>query len=145
MIELNDPLCRVERMMIRNRHNPSSEFYSLGALRRRCQEELGRGNRLPASRMVLADPEFVVVQLIQGLGKLEVALQLKSRMLADRVMRRQKSAEAKPLVHRFSSRADNTSAVASNKSIVTSLTPWPPNCQREPGGWIVLPPDASGA
>ena len=45
--------------------------------------------------MVLAAPEFVIAEPVELLDKVEIAAELQHRMLADRMMRREKGAEAK--------------------------------------------------
>ena len=45
--------------------------------------------------MVLAAPEFVVAELVEKLDEVEVAAELQHRVLADRVMRGEKSAKPK--------------------------------------------------
>jgi hypothetical protein len=45
--------------------------------------------------MVLAAPELVIAEPVELLDKVEIAAELQHRMLADRVMRREKGTEAK--------------------------------------------------
>ena len=65
-----------------------------GALARGGEEYLGRRNHFPAAGVVLAAPEFVVAQFVQQLDQIEIAAELQHRVLADRVMRGEKGAEA---------------------------------------------------
>ena len=51
---------------------------------------------------MLADPELVVVQLVEPLGEFEIALKLERGMLADRMMRREKHAKTETLGHNYS-------------------------------------------
>ena len=44
---------------------------------------------------MLAAPEFVVAEPVELLDQIEVAAELQHRVLADRVMRREKGAKAK--------------------------------------------------
>src|ERR1700733_1380353 len=99
MVEHHDSLCDVERMMVRNRDDAGAELDSLGALGRGDQEHFRRRDRLPSRRMMLADPELVVVKLIEQFGEFEIALKLERRMLADRMMWREKHAKAESLCH----------------------------------------------
>src|SRR6185437_16825312 len=57
------------------------------------QEQLGRGDHLPAGGMMLAAPELVEPQPVEMLDEPQIALKLESRVLADRMMRRQECAE----------------------------------------------------
>ena len=99
MIEHHDSLRDVERMMIRNRDDAGAELDSLGALGGRDQEHLGRRDRLPSGRVMLADPEFVVVKFVEPLREFEIALKLERGMLTDRMMRREEHAETETLGH----------------------------------------------
>jgi hypothetical protein len=51
--------------------------------------------------MVLAAPEFIVAELVEMLGEVEVPAKLQHRMFADGVMRGQKSAKADAGHERF--------------------------------------------
>src|SRR5271156_2584878 len=99
MVEHHDSLCDVERMMVRNRDDAGAELDSLGAFGRGDQEHFWRRDRLPSRRMMLADPELIVVKLIEQFGEFEIALKLERRMLADRMMRREEHAKAESLCH----------------------------------------------
>ena len=61
--------------------------------RRRGDEDLGRGDQLPAGRMVLADPRLVVAELVEPFDQLHVAVHRQRGVLADPVERRQEDAE----------------------------------------------------
>src|SRR5712692_8696307 len=99
MIEKNDALSGVERMVVRDRHHAGAEADALGALRDGDQKHFGRRDRLPSGGMMLADPEFVVAELVEPCGQFEVALKLKGRMLADGMVRCEKGAETKTSIH----------------------------------------------
>ena len=86
-------------MMIRNRDDARAELDALRALRGRREEHLGRRDRLPSAGMMLTDPELVVAEAVEQGREFEVALELEHRMFADRMMRSEKNAKAKPVVH----------------------------------------------
>ena len=53
----------------------------------------GRGDHLPAARVVLAEPELVEAEPVEVRGEVEVALELQGRALAERVVRGEEGAE----------------------------------------------------
>ena len=103
MIEHHDTLRDGERMMIRNRDHAGAELDAMGDHRGGGQHHLGRRDRLPSSGVMLADPEFVVAEIIEERGELQIALQLQSGILAGRMMRCEKDAEAQTIFHSASS------------------------------------------
>src|SRR5438477_5164565 len=92
-VELHHALRDIERVVIGQGDNPGRQLDALRALGRGGQEHLGRADHLPAARMVLAAPEFVIAELVELLDEIEVAAELQQRVLADGVMRREKRAE----------------------------------------------------
>ena len=94
VVELHHALGNVEGMMVGQRDHAGAEPDALGALAGGRQEHLRRGDRLPAARVVLAAPEFVVAEPIQVLHEIQVAPELQHRMLADGMMRGEKGAKA---------------------------------------------------
>src|SRR5260370_40577208 len=72
---------------------PGGELDALRALARRGEEHFGRADHFPAARMVLAAPEFVIAETVELLDEVEIAAELQHRMLADRMVRGEKSAE----------------------------------------------------
>src|ERR1700736_2093338 len=99
MVELNDALGDIERMMIWNRNDSGAEADALGAHRGADQEHLGRPDCFPSCGMTLPDPEFVVLQVVEPFGQFQVALQLQGRMLADWMMGCEKDPEAETMIH----------------------------------------------
>ena len=97
VVELHDPLRDVERVVVRQRHDAGAELDALGALARGGQEQLRRRDHLPARGVVLAAPELVVAEPVEVRDEVEVALELQRRVLADRVMGREKGAELETL------------------------------------------------
>ena len=95
VVELHHALRDIERVVIGQRDDAGGELDALRALAGRGEEHLGRGDHLPAARMVLAAPELVIAEPVELLDKVEIAAELQHRMLADRMMRREKGAEAK--------------------------------------------------
>ena len=87
VVELNDPVRHVERVVIRKRHHAGPELDVLGSLRRGGDEHLRRVDGLETGRVVLTDPRLLETQLIQPLAELKVPLQGQGRILADRVER----------------------------------------------------------
>ncbi len=85
--------------MVRDRNHAGTKLDSMRSLRGRGQKHLRRRDRLPSARMMLPDPELVVAKSVEQRGEFEIALQLEHRMLADRMMRREKNAKSKPVVH----------------------------------------------
>jgi hypothetical protein len=86
VIELDHPLRHVEGMVIGEGHHAGCELDALRALARRGEEHLGRGDHLPAARVVLAAPEFVVPEPVQVLHQFEIAAELQHRVLPDRMV-----------------------------------------------------------
>ena len=95
VIQLHDALGDIEGVVIGQRDHPGAQPDAVGALAGRGQEHLRRGDHLPAGGVVLAAPEFVEAQPVQVFGEGQVAAQLQHRMLADRVVGREKGAELK--------------------------------------------------
>ncbi len=93
VVELHHALRDVVGMVIGQRHHAGAELDPLGALARRRQEHLGRGDHLPAGGMMLAAPELVIAERVELLDQIEIAPELKHRMLPDRVMRGKEGSE----------------------------------------------------
>ena len=81
-------------MMIGQRRHPRAQLDAARALRDRCDEELGTSRRLPPAGMMLADPGFVVVELVQPLDELHIVLEGENRILFGWNVRRDEGAEA---------------------------------------------------
>ena len=79
VVELHHALRHVEGMVVGQRDHAGAELDALGALAGGGQEHLGRGDHLPARRVVLAAPELVVAELVEVLDELEVAAELQGR------------------------------------------------------------------
>ena len=95
-VELDHALRDVERVVVGQRDHAGRELDALGVLGRRGQEHLGRGDHLPARRMMLAAPELVEAELVEVLHELDVAAELQHRVFADRVMGGEECAETEP-------------------------------------------------
>ena len=93
MIELDESLGDHERMVVGQRDDAGPQHDPVGALRGGRKEDLGRGDHLPSSGVVLAAPELVVSEVVHKLDQLEVALKLQRGVFAYGVMRRKKRAE----------------------------------------------------
>src|SRR5262249_49238823 len=83
-----------ERVVVRQRCNAGPQPDVPRALGCRGDEHLRRADDFEAARMVLADPGFVVVQLVDVLQQFHVALQRERWVLRQIVKRRQKDAAA---------------------------------------------------
>src|SRR5215469_13928955 len=94
MVELHHALGDVERVVVGQRDHAGGKLDALRALAGRGEEHLGRADHLPARRMVLAAPELVIAELVEMLDQVEVAAELKHRVLADRMMRGEKGAKS---------------------------------------------------
>src|SRR5262249_42571886 len=92
-VELHHALRDVERVVVGQRDDAGGELDAVRALGSRGEKHLRRADHLPAARMVLAAPEFVITELVEMLDQVEVAAELQQRVLADRVVRREKRAE----------------------------------------------------
>ena len=86
VVEHRDPVGDHQRMVVGKRDDARSQPDATRPLRRRRDEELGRGDRLEGRGVVLADPELVVAEAIELLGQLEVATDLQARTLVVRVV-----------------------------------------------------------
>jgi hypothetical protein len=101
VVELHHALGHVERVVVRQRDHAGAEADGVGALAGGGEEHLGRGDHLPAARVVLADPELVEAEAVEVRGELEVALELEGGVLAEGVVGSEEGAELEPC-HRAS-------------------------------------------
>src|SRR5271166_3233953 len=99
MVELDHALGDVKGVMVGYRDDARAQFDTICDLSCRRKKHFRRGNRFPAGGMVLAHPEFVVMELVEEPGEFQVALELERWMLTNGMMRREKSTEAEPTVH----------------------------------------------
>src|SRR5579872_4739170 len=86
-------------MMIRNRDDAGAELDPMGDHRGRRQHHFWRCDGFPSSRMMLANPELIVAEVIEERGELQIALELQGRVFAGRMMRREKHAKAHSIFH----------------------------------------------
>ena len=89
VVELHHPRGQRERMMIGQRDHAGAEADVARAHRRGGQEHLRAGDDLEAARVMLADPGLVIVQPVEMLDQLHVALDGERRVLAQRMERRE--------------------------------------------------------
>jgi hypothetical protein len=94
MIKLDYSLSSRERVVIGDRHDSGTEFDPMRMLGSCRQEKLGRSDRFPAARVMLTAPEFVELESVEILGKLDITPDLKSGMLTNGVMGCQKYTES---------------------------------------------------
>jgi hypothetical protein len=125
-VELHHALRNVERVVIGQGDDAGSEFDTLRPLAGGGQEHLGRADHLPAARMVLAAPELVIAEPVEMLDEVEVAAELQQRMLADRMVRREKSTKIQARHDRFSCDGDDGKATLHPRR---SSDPDPQSCQ----------------
>ena len=85
-----------QRMVVRQADDPGAQLDMPGPLGGGGHEHLGRGNRLPATAMVLADPGLVEPQIVEPLEQLQIALQTEGRVFSEPVKRRQENPELHP-------------------------------------------------
>src|SRR4051812_36187075 len=95
VVELHHALRDIVRVVIGQRDDAGGEPDALRALAGGGEKHFGRGDHLPAARMVLAAPELVIAEPVELLHKVEIAAKLQHRMLADRMMRGEKGTKAK--------------------------------------------------
>ena len=93
VIELHEALGDHEGMVVRQGDDAGAEADAMGPLGGRREEELRRGDDLPAGGVVFAAPEFVEAEAVEVLDELQVAAQLQRRMLADGMVGREEGAE----------------------------------------------------
>ena len=81
VVEEHHPVGHDEGVVVGQRHHARAELDALGALGGRGDEDVGRGDRLVAVGVVLADPRLVVAELVQPLDQLEVPLDRQRRVV----------------------------------------------------------------
>ena len=100
VIELRHALGDVERVVVGQRDDAGAEHDALAALAGGGEEHLRRRDHLPAGRVMLAAPEFVVAEAIELRDEVEVALELEHGVLTERMVWRQKGAELETVHNR---------------------------------------------
>ena len=93
MVELDEALGDQERVVVGQGGDAGAEADGAGALCGGGDDQLGRGDDLPAGGMVLADPGFIVAEVVEVLDEFDVAADGKVGVVADAVERREKNAE----------------------------------------------------
>ncbi len=100
VVELDHAVGEHERVVVGQRDDAGAEADVAGALRRGGDEHLRAGDQLEPAGMVLADPRLVVVEPVEMLQQLEIALDRQGRVFVVVVERRQKDAAPQvTLVH----------------------------------------------
>ena len=94
VIELDHPVGDQEGVMIGQRNHTGAEPDMAGPLGRGGDKDFRRADDLEAAGMVLADPGFMVVQPIEQLHQVHVALQRERWVFGQIVERRQEDAAA---------------------------------------------------
>ena len=85
MVQLNHAVGHHERVVVREADDAGAELDVPGALGGGGDEEFGRGDGFPAGAVVLADPGFVIAQVIQPLEGFKVALEAEGGVFAEPV------------------------------------------------------------
>ncbi len=96
VVELDHALSDVERVVVREADDARAESDAVGLLRRRGEEHLGRGDHLPARRVMLAAPELVETEPVEVGRELDVTLEQQRRVLAGRVVGGEEGTELDP-------------------------------------------------
>ena len=94
VVELHEALRHQEGVVVGQAGDAGAEHDVPGALGGGGDEDLGRGDQLPAGRVVLADPGLVVAELVEPGDELEVAREGQGRVVAHAVEGREEDAEA---------------------------------------------------
>jgi len=94
VIQLHHAVCDNEWVMVRQRDDAGAEADVPGPFRRRRDEHFRTADDLEPAGVVLADPGFVVVQRVQVLQQLHVALQRQDGVFRQVVERCQEDAAA---------------------------------------------------
>ena len=103
VVELDEALRDQEGVMVGQARDAGAQHDVARALGGVRDHDLGRGDQLPPRRVVLADPDLVVAQVVEPLDQLHVAIDGERRILAHPVEGRQEDTELHPAVgHGFS-------------------------------------------
>ena len=117
VVKLDHAVGHHEGMMIRQADNPGAQFDLLRPLRRRSDEHLRRRDDLPPGAVVLADPGFVIAQLVQPLDQLNVPSDGQGGIFANPVEGPQKDSKLHSFWQRhFGSLSNNLLIVVSSNS-----------------------------
>ena len=93
VVEKRDTLGDMERVVEGQAHHRGTELDPMRGGGRHRQRHLRRRHGLPAARMVLADEELVVIQLVRQVDELDVALERERRVLGRVVHRHHEERE----------------------------------------------------
>ena len=93
VVQLHHAVRHHQRVMIRQADHAGAQLDAVGALRRRGDEHLRRGDNLPAGAVVLADPGFVKPQLVQPFDEFKIALHSQRGVFANAVERAEEYAK----------------------------------------------------
>src|SRR5262249_13777777 len=98
VVELRHARGQRERMVVRQRHHAGAEPDVARALGRGGQKHLRTGDDLEAAGVMLAHPGFVIVQPVEMLDQLHVAVDRQRRVLAQRMEGREEDSGAEVAV-----------------------------------------------
>ena len=93
VVQLDHAVGDHERVVVGEADDAGAQLDVAGALGGGGDEEFGRGDSFPAGAVVLADPGFVVAQVIQPLEGFEVALEAEGGVFAEPVEGGQEDSE----------------------------------------------------
>jgi len=94
VVELVDAVGEHQRVVIGQRRDAGAEFDVARAFGDRRDEELGARDQFEAGRMMLADPGFVVTELVHPLDEFDIAFEREGRIFIERMEGRDEGAEA---------------------------------------------------
>ena len=97
VVELEQVVSDHQRVVIGQRDDPGAELDVLGPLGQGGDEDHRVGDDLAGERVVLADPGFVVAEVVEVLDQLDIALKREGGMLANAVEGGEEEAEFHPL------------------------------------------------
>src|SRR5262249_56269234 len=118
---------------------PGGGLGGLGSPPRRGEEHLGRGDHLPAARVMLAAPELLVPEPVQVLHQVEVTAELEHRVLTDRVMGREEGTEVQTRHGQISWLMMMGPALTRGPPRPAPAAPGPPRYHRSIP-WAMIPP-----
>ena len=145
VVEQHDPVGDHQRVVVGEAHHAGPEADVARPLGRHGQEQLRRGDRLPAGAVVLADPGLVEAEPVEEHDQLEVALERQRRVLPRLVVRGEEDAEAH--AHDAHSRCRDTAPMP-RRAALTRRPAGRPDAPRPPrpapcrarAGCPILPP-----
>ena len=94
VVELVDAVGQHQRVVIGQRGNAGAELDVACALGNRRDEKFGACDQFVTRRVMLADPGFVIAELVHPLDEFDIAVEREGRVFVERVERCDEGAEA---------------------------------------------------